>query len=170
MLLKPLIATVCISFALPVAAQQTYEFSFWPLESAKNDPRLVEILQGPCGSMAVARVQSIPGPGDKSFESEVVFHLSATSSILRSWRTPVNSYPIAVEGESLIFRDGLRTFKTTPAGAVSPVKSLPILAESTEAQCKMPKAFARSAYARCWAVPRIGSQSKAVLALQGPCT
>ncbi len=170
MLLKPLTAVVVASIAMPVVAKQAHEFSFWPLAGAKNDPRLLEVLEGPCGPMAVANVHSIPGPSDKSFESEVVYLLSTRSTIVRTWRLPVNSFPIAVDGQSLVFRDGPRTFKATTSGSISIVESLPPLPESTEAQCKMPKAFEGSAYARCWAVPRIGLQSRAVLALQGPCT
>ena len=170
MLPKPLAAALLTALALPVVAAQDYQFDFWPLEGARNDPRFVELRDGACGSVAVAKVRSIPGRDDKAFESEVVFELSTDSRILRRWQLPVNASPVAVQGTTLLFQHGLRTYRTTTAGAVEAARPLPPLAEVEEAQCKMPKVFEGSAYARCWAVPRIGTHARVILALQAPCT
>jgi hypothetical protein len=161
---------LAMALALPVAAAQDYEFSFWPLEGATTDRRFVELLEGACGPVAVARVKKLPDLGDKAFESEVVFELTNQSRIARRWYLPVNALPIAVEGAKLVFRDGQKIYKTTTAGAILAVESLPPIPEVTEAKCKMPKVFEGSEYARCWAVPRIGMKATTVLALQGPCT
>ena len=167
---RTLTAALAIALALPVAAAQEHEFEFWPLRGARTDRRFIELRDGACGPVAVARVNLIPDRRDKAFESEVVFELNAQSRITRRWYLPVNALPVAIEGTGLVFLDGLKIYKTTPAGAITIVESLPPMPETTEAACKMPQAFDGSAYARCWAVPRIGKKGSAVLALQGPCT
>jgi len=120
--------------------------------------------------VAVARVRAIPDRNDKAFESEVVFELSTDSRIRRRWQLPVNAIPVAVEGTALLFQHGPNTYKTTTTGSVMAAKSLLPPPDVTEAQCKMPKVFEGSAYARCWAVPRLGKRVKVILALQAPCT
>ena len=170
MLPKPLAAALLTAFALPVVATQDYQFDFWPLEGARKDPRFLELREGPYGSVAIAKVRSIPGRNDKAFESEAVFELSTDSRILRRWQLPVNASLVAVQGTVLLFQHGLRTYRTTTTGAVEAARPLPPSTEIVEAQCKMPKVFEGSAYARCWAVPRVGKQARVILALQAPCT
>ncbi len=167
---KPLLAGLLTAAMLPAASAPHYEFDFWPLDGAERDPRFVQKREGACGAVVVARVRSMPQKNDKALESEVVFELSRTSRILRSWRIPVNTSPAAVEGSSLVFLSGERTYKTTTGGTIAETKPLAPMTEISEVTCKMPKAFEGSAYARCWSVARIGGQSRAILAHQAPCT
>jgi hypothetical protein len=166
-----LVSLLACLVSLEAGAEGGLPFDFWPLPGARSDPRFVEMRDGACGPVAVARVHLIPPANDQAFESEVVFQLSSHSRIVRRWRVPANTIPLGVVGAELVFSDlpSSSIYKVSTAGAVSRFEP-GTLPETTETQCRMPKVLQDSAYARCWSVPRIGGSGQATLALQGPCT
>src|SRR6185503_18611271 len=84
-----------------------YELLFWPGRNAKRDIRVVRIEDHPCGTVAVARVRTMPSfKKGQALEPERVVEFTKGAKVLRRWAIPVDSTPIGISGDRLLVRFG----------------------------------------------------------------
>jgi len=155
------------SAAQPVA----FEFSFWPGKSAQRDPRFLRLLEHPCGQVAVARVTILPGVKETgALIAEQVLEVNAQDQIVRRWRVPVDSYPLALRGGHLIFQGGLATYRVDQQGRVSRYPGPRPKRPSPRKSCPGGAYFPGSAYAVCQTLTDLTTGQPRRIRFEAPCT
>ncbi len=162
------------------AAESTgvFEVRVWAGANAKDDPRVVEIVEHHActGDVAIIRVDRMPPPRRKAtLEPELVVELSQTGKITRRWPMPVDSIVAAVSGGQIIVsqgdaRAGAEALAINEKGDLS-LRTIPTSADFGKwVKCPPIQEFGDSAYLRCFEHRDLGSGQTRRLAYQGPCT
>ena len=81
-----------------VSGGSSVSVSYWTTEVAP--PPYVQVSDHPCGR--IVSIESSRVPANTAWlRSEVVYEIDQTGTILRSWHTPIDYYPVGVEGDEL---------------------------------------------------------------------
>jgi hypothetical protein len=168
---KTVLLVTTVAWASSAASVETFEFRFWPAPSAKKDPRFLEMHEGPCGEVATARVRTMPKYSHlEPFAPERVFELDSVGKVLRSWNIPVDSEPLALDGNDLLFSFNATSYRVTTQGTVQRAPNEIKTTKAEPAQCTVPKAFQGSGYAGCWRHSDLRTKQLRLLVYQGVCT
>jgi hypothetical protein len=95
------------------------ELAYWATK--QTPPSGVQISDHPCGRVVMVRSDHVPARADW-FESDVVHEIDRQGKILRSWRVPIDSYPVGVEGDELLMTYGAESqemLRVSLDGAIS---------------------------------------------------
>ena len=77
--------------------------SFWPTDL--TPPSGVEIDEHPCGQVLTIRTNVVPR--DKGWlEAELIREIDEFGKVLRSWRVPIDHYPVGVDGDMVLLAFG----------------------------------------------------------------
>ena len=159
--------------AATVAADQprVYELHFWPGPNAEHDSRVVRLSNHPCGTVAVARVKTVPPlrKGER-IEPERVVELAAGGTVLRRWAIPVDSTPIGVSGNRLLVRFGEIKLWLGLDGRIATAEDHPAPPVPEQARCGRVVEFGNSAFVQCLRFRDLQSGKYRLLVFQGVCT
>ena len=170
-LLKTLMFTLAVGWAGSAASNETFDFQFWPAPAAQREQRFLEMHHGPCGEVATARVQFMPSYSNQEpFAPERVFEIDSKGKTFRTWNIPVEADPYALVKNVLLFSYNANIYRVTSQGRISKVKKPIKPIKPTLFNCKVPKAFHGSDYARCWRFVELGTNNVRLLVYQGVCT
>jgi hypothetical protein len=170
-LLLPLTVLSTVSAAFAADSRPTYELRFWPGPNAKSDSRVIQIVEHPCGSVAIARVKSLPPPKKgQVLNPERVVELSPRGEVVRRWAMPVDFSPMGVRGDSIVVQLGQSRLWLDLNGNISTVEENIAIPHPEAAQCDKLREFGNSAYARCWRYRDLQNGHPRVLAYEGVCT
>lgn len=89
-----------------LSAPERLELSCWPGPGAAEDARTVRIVDHPCGQVVVARVTTLPTDTKGALIPEIAEEVNAHGVVIARWPMPVDSYPLAFQGERLLLRVG----------------------------------------------------------------
>jgi hypothetical protein len=157
-------------FTSPVLAQP-YELSFWPSPTASSDPRVVELLEHPCGQVAVARVSAIPPyKKDAVLVPERVFETNASGRVIRSWWLPTDSWIRGIKGSTLTIEHASKTYEVKPGGQITLAASSQQSTPLPRPTCKVAKELLPSDYAVCEVFKDKGSSIPRLLSYEAVCT
>lgn len=177
MRLFPLIG-VFVAYAAACATAgrgDSYELIFWPRAGAQGDPRVVEMGDHPCGTVAIARVAKMPlHAQDKALDSELALELSPEGTEIRRWSFPVDSTVVALDGTRLVVsvggeQPGGRALSISPAGDLESTVQPQGMVKRVVPCPELPE-FGDSRYVRCWEFEDHGSSLQRRVAYEGPCT
>jgi hypothetical protein len=155
------------------AADALVEIPLWKGPGAESDPRVVYIDGHPCGEVAFARVKELPEVDSKVLEPEKVLEITSTGERLRIWSAPVDSYPVAIDGDFLIARLGYSYYRIGIDRSIRLLDSAPGTAELGELEhqpCPALEDFGESVFVRCAKFANANGGAPRVLAFQGVCT
>jgi hypothetical protein len=132
------------------AIAQSFEFSFWPSPTASADPRVKKIVEHPCGSVAIAKVQTIPAyKRDGVLIPERVLETGPTGKVVRRWVMPVDGSVRGIIGDKLIIAYDTRLYQIGSNGRVALWNSTRSFLEPELGACKIPAELLPSDYAVC---------------------
>jgi hypothetical protein len=94
------IATVGIA---TIAMADAIEVAFWGTEVAP--PAGVELDGHPCGWVVLLETPVVP-PDAPWMQADRVREIDAAGKIYRSWRVPMDLYPVGIEGDTLLLARG----------------------------------------------------------------
>jgi hypothetical protein len=165
------LAVVLLATHAVAAPPAAFQFSFWPGPGARQDRRVLRIVQHPCGQVAVARVTVLPGVSQSgSLIAEAVVEVDAAGETVRRWRVPVDAYPIAFRGNGLIFASGNATYRVDPAGRVSRYTGPKPTPASPFNNCSGAIEFPGSAYATCQTLTDLVTGKPRYIRFEAPCS
>jgi hypothetical protein len=99
--------------------------SFWATEVAP--PAGVELDGHPCGS--VVRVKTSVVPADSPWmTADTIREIDAAGKTVRSWRVPVDLYPVGIKGDTVVLAHGsdpIRYFTVDQQGHIRIPKESP---------------------------------------------
>jgi hypothetical protein len=176
LLFRPSFITVfcLITFPpLPIVGDnpRLYELLFWPGRNAKHDKRVVRIEDHPCGTVAVARVSTMPSfKKGQALEPERVVEFAKGAKVLRRWAIPVDSTPIGISGDRLMVRFGEHRLWITADGAIASAESQLVPASPEPAKCETLHEFGESAYVQCLRFRDLETGKYRFLSFEGVCT
>lgn len=143
----------------------------WRVEGLKSPP-LNCIRPHPCGTVMNITTTQIP-PYSKSayLQPEQVHEISRTGQKIRTWRTPVDSYPVQVKGDLLRVESYAGSYWIAPSGRIwkadGVVSSRGKLVVSG---CGAKKLLGNSDYAQCVELVDGQSQRQRRLVFEAVCT
>ena len=164
-------AVACVT----ATAGDGQELKFWPGPLADLDPRVVEIIDHPCGTVAIARVAVMPlKSGDEALHPEIALELSHDGAVVRRWSFPVDSTVLAIQGLDLLVSLGGeqtddRALSISPEGDFR-LTTPPRAVVRRAVECPRLPEFKVSAYLRCWEFEEPGTGKVRRLAYEEPCT
>lgn len=92
-------------------------------------PKGVLVDGHPCGGVVLLGTDSVPPHDLPWLKAEVMHELNESGEILRSWRVPVDHYPLDLDGDNLIIAHGsspMHVLRLTPSGTLEPSPVLPV--------------------------------------------
>lgn len=127
---------------LAACASKGASISFWPTKI--TPPAYVEVSGHPCGEILTIQSNVIP-EGEAWLEPDVIHEIDGDGQILRTWRVPIDQYPVGLEGDSVVLAYGSEpttVMKVSLAGRIKVVPSsrLPEL-EGVECPAPLNKDF-----------------------------
>lgn len=184
MIRKPfLVAPLAIALAGPSVSaaafaamtDKTWQLSFW-INGEVEGVTEADVFTHPCGATVLLAVSSIP-IGRPNIDTDQVVEFDAAGRIVREWRTPVDSPPVAVDGETLVVSDWIegkpRSLAILPSGQIDDFAT-PSAAPPEGAELQCPSAvvshFGDSDYLRCERWTDRSSGTERLMAYEGPCT
>ncbi len=164
------------------ALAPTFVFGFTALQPERDDPRIVDWVEDPCGMTAMAQVAAIP-VDDPSLLPDYVVEFDAEGAEIKRWGKPYSAEIVAIAGERLHFRGDLegrdRVFWTRPDGALGLLEErladpaaapAPGFADgAVEVDCPVLPVFAGSDYVQCYEITD-GDGARRRVAFEGACT
>ena len=148
-----------------------YELLFWPGRNAKRDTRVVRIEDHPCGTVAVARVRTMPSfKKGQALEPERVAEFTKGAKVLRRWAIPVDSTPIGISGDRLLVRFGVHRLWIAADGAIASADSQPLPASPEPAECGTLHEFGDSTHVQCLRFRDLETGKFRFLSFEGVCT
>jgi hypothetical protein len=147
------------------------QLPFWPGADAAKDARTVAIVDHPCGKVVVARVTVLPSHSKRgALIPEVAAELNARGGVVARWPMPVDSYPIAVEGEKLLLRTGDIKLWVNPRGVVTRYAGKDSIPSSADVPCARTAGTSTSEYVVCRSLPDLRSGRNRIVRFESPCT
>jgi hypothetical protein len=177
--------SMVISIVLAVEPPQIYEFSFWTkpnvdYDNPIADSRIVRISSHPCGTVAIAKVATIPSlTNDPTLEPEKVVAFSREEGkLLQRWATPVDSVPVAIRENQLlieVYQSEIVRLWIDVDGSIAKEEnqiSIPMPSRvPNRGKCTiLDSEFGKSAYADCWFFRDLENGKSRILAFEGICT
>ena len=169
------IAAFCLITFPPVTIvgdnPRVYELLFWPGRNAKRDKRVVRIEDHPCGTVAVARVTTMPSlKKGQALEPERVVEFTNGAKVLRRWAIPVDSTPIGISGDCLLLRFGEDRLWIAADGTIANAESQLPPASPEPAECGTLHEFGDSAYVQCLRFRDLETGKYRFLSFEDVCT
>ena len=172
---RPILITVfCLSVVVPATTvednPQVYELLFWPGVNMRQDVRVVRISEHPCGTVAVARVRTMPSlKRGQPLEPERVVELATGGKVLRRWGTPVDSTPVGISGNRLLVRSGQIKLWIGLDGRITTANAQLVLPIPEQAVCGTSREFGDSGYVECWRFRDLETGKHRLLSFEGVC-
>ncbi len=165
-------ALFAIFILVTPAAAQAFDFSFWPGPKTQKDPRFLRMTEMQCGDQAVARVIRVPAEAEReAIGTEPAMLISHEGKLLRKWRMPANSFPIATSGEELLFLSEGKVFAVRPDGRVRRSTSpRPHDYGQDDPACVVPTELSQRDFAYCRRFKDLFTRESVLLAYVGPCS
>ena len=164
-------------FNLPCHAQETFKFNFKPGTGVDKNQRFIGRSAGPCGDTLSASVSSIPKASkDEPLQADAVYEVDSKGHVLFTWFVPLDSIPVALQEDALIFEQtysgNTLTYKVAPNGSVSrwPKNETLPKSEHMESGCPVGATFEGSAHASCVRLRDVKSKAVRLVAFWVPCT
>lgn len=152
---------------------EAVEVALWSGPGAESDPRVVNVDGHPCGSIAIVRLSELPAVGSKTLEPEKVLEITPAGDTLRIWSAPVDTYPVAIEGDSLVVRFGRQLYRIGTDRSIERLEVGPAtesLGEPALQSCPPLEAFGSSVFVRCATLLDRKTDKSRLIAYQGMCT
>jgi hypothetical protein len=92
-------------------------------------PNGVQTDGHPCGSVVLLGTDSVPPHDLPWLKAETMHEIDESGQILRSWRVPVDHYPLDLDGNDLVIAHGsspMHVLRLTPKGTLEPSPRLPV--------------------------------------------
>ena len=148
-----------------------YELLFWTGPNAKRDRRVVRIADHPCGTVAVARVKTMPSfKRGQALEPERVVEFAKGEKVLRRWAIPVDSTPIGISADRLLVRFGEYRLWIAVDGTIASAENQHLPASPERAECGTSREFGNSAYVQCLRFRDLETGKYRFLSFEGVCT
>lgn len=165
-------ALLLLAAAMPsVVLAQSFEFAFWPSPAASSDPRVKEIAEHPCGSVAIARVRTIPPyKRDDVLVPERILETGPSGKVVRRWVMPVDGSVRGVVGDRLVIHYDSRLYEIRPDGRIALWTSKRSLPEPVLGVCNVPTELLPSDYAMCGRFIDLATGKPRQLSYEGVCT
>lgn len=161
-------------FAAKIGSAADIEVSLWPVGNVESLPGVVSVEDGPCGSVARVRLSRLPPLDSIPLKPERVVEIDAAGQVIRRWATPVDTYPVALDGKALIVGfNGRVYYKVGADRHIQLIAGLPApdtKFEGSERTCPKLPEFGKSAYARCWGFRDLKTQREHILMFEGVCS
>jgi hypothetical protein len=84
-------------------ADESVFVRFWPTKV--KPPANVLVDDHPCGTALTIRATMVPRNVDW-IEADVIHEIDGSGRILRTWRVPIDHYPVGVEGDNVLLALG----------------------------------------------------------------
>lgn len=180
MRLAPLI--LLLACATIVAAEHSpaiapIELAFWAGPRAAEDSRVVRVYEHPAcdGTVAIARVTSMPDSSDEALGAERVAELSPAGEMLRRWFIPVDSIVAGISSNELLVptsqaRPREAALAISVDGKLRPTEIPAGIEPGKLFECPPVAEFGRSVFLRCSELRDLESGEMRRIVYQGPCT
>jgi hypothetical protein len=125
-----------------IAAEPRYDWVYYWATDVPP-PKGVQIDGHPCGSIVLLGTDSVPPRDLPWLRAETIHEIDQSGQILRTWRVPVDHYPLGLDGDALLIAHGsspIHVLRLTPKGKLEPSPELP-LPESLECPGPLADAF-----------------------------
>jgi hypothetical protein len=83
----------------------------------------------PCGSVVFLGTDSVPAHDLPWLKADTMHEIDESGQILRSWRVPVDHYPLDLDGNDLVIAHGsspMHVLRLTSQGKLEPSPTLPV--------------------------------------------
>ncbi len=139
--MKRLVSALALSL-LGGCATNGVLVSFWPTDV--KPPAYVQVDGHPCGHSLTIRTNVVP-TGLDWLEPDLIHELDESGNKLRTWRVPMDQYPVGLEGDWVLLGYGSEDTTMLMVSVdgrikVSPTKRLPTL-EGVECSAPMNKEY-----------------------------
>ncbi len=118
---------LCIAFGA-LADTPRYEWVYyWGTDVPAPSGVLVD--GHPCGGVVLLGTDVVPPQDLPWLKADTMHELNESGEILRSWRVPVDHYPLDLDGDNLVIAHGsspMRVLRLTPRGTLEPLPQLPV--------------------------------------------
>lgn len=160
-----------------VYATNGIPFSYWVVRGVEPSALSnLNVQPHPCGRVAVVQAATIPPPGDKRVDSDMVYEVDKAGRTIRSWPVPVDHAPDGVDGDELLLPSHASRRKdlsiaVKPDGRYRVVPARGNRATPAREMCPPHTLLGGSAYAQCMLVRDDASQQTGrYLVYEAPCS
>lgn len=169
--MKRMAVLLAAAYTLACGAE-TFEFEFWPPDEELKDVRVMSFHEGPCGTVAKAKVSTMPQYSKaEPLAPERVFEVGVNGESISLWHIPVNAIVVGIAQSRVAFAYGGKTYSVGTDNSISQEDELPNLGElEVKPTCEPSRFFGESAYSQCWIFRDRLSQKRRTLVYETPCT
>ncbi len=166
------VTVLVVLFATLASATDKPSVMLWADAKLISKPGKYEIDGHPCGGTVTIATSTMPQyVAGADLTPEQVYEISIKGQKLRTWRTPVDTRPVAIDGSRLLVQNNRSAYWISTGGNVASTNRVeePAL-EASSTTCAADRLFPNSGSAGCVQLKDKKSGKPRIFAYQGVCS